>query len=67
MGGRVTVLAFESPSTSRNIDFGPFLTFFDVSFEEKNPKSNPRIENFHEGVHGSKNLKRLFGARDLFH
>ena len=30
MGGRVTFSAFESPSTSRNIGFGPFLTFFHI-------------------------------------
>ena len=65
-GGRVTFSAFESPSTSRNIGFGPFLTFFHIF--RKSSKSKPKIEIFHEGgVHGSKNLKRRIEARDLFH
>ena len=44
MGGRVTFLAFESPSISRNIDFGPFLTFFHVFFEKKFLSPSPKLK-----------------------
>ena len=43
MGGMVTFLAFESPSTSRNIDFGPFLTFFHI-FRKKVLSPSPKLK-----------------------